>query len=69
MRINKYLFELQNYKQTVVMFMRKVRGDKVIFEPNRIVMTGGATGASELILFCLADPEDVFFMPTPYYPA
>lgn len=49
--------------------MGRVRGDRVTFDPDRIVMGGGATGASELIMFCLADPGDAFLVPSPYYPA
>lgn len=49
-------------------FMSKVRGGRVRFDPNRILMSGGATGANELIMFCLADPGDAFLVPTPYYP-
>jgi aspartate/methionine/tyrosine aminotransferase len=49
--------------------MGRVRGNRVTFDPDRIVMGGGATGANELITFCLADPGDVFLVPSPYYPA
>lgn len=49
--------------------MGKVRGERVTFDPERIVMSGGATGANEMIMFCLADPGDAFLVPTPYYPA
>nr|BAK19929.1 1-aminocyclopropane-1-carboxylate synthase [Dianthus petraeus] len=45
------------------------RNEKVIFNPDRIVMSGGATGASETLLFCLANPGDAFLIPSPYYPA
>nr|WPH61289.1 1-aminocyclopropane-1 carboxylate synthase [Bougainvillea sp.] len=48
--------------------MEKVRGDRVTFDPDRIVMSGGATGAHELMTFCLADPGEAFLVPTPYYP-
>lgn len=48
--------------------MEKVRGDRVKFDPDRIVMSGGATGAHELVTFCLADPGDAFLVPAPYYP-
>lgn len=48
--------------------MGKVRGNRVTFDPDRIVMSGGATGAHETIAFCLADPGDAFLVPTPYYP-
>ncbi|KAE8699863.1 1-aminocyclopropane-1-carboxylate synthase [Hibiscus syriacus] len=33
-----------------------------------IVMSGGATGAHEILAFCLADPGEAFLVPTPYYP-
>ena len=49
--------------------MSKVRGGRVTFDPERIVMGGGATGANELVIFCLADPGDAFLVPSPYYPA
>lgn len=49
--------------------MSKVRGGRVTFDPDRIVMGGGATGANEILMFCLADPGDAFLVPTPYYPA
>nr|AFU90954.1 1-aminocyclopropane-1-carboxylate synthase [Psidium guajava] len=59
---------LPEFRNAVAKFMGRVRGDKVRFEPDRIVMSGGATGAHELIAFCLADPGDAFLVPTPYYP-
>ncbi|KAF8013374.1 hypothetical protein BT93_I1272 [Corymbia citriodora subsp. variegata] len=59
---------LPEFRNAVAKFMGKARGDKVRFEPDRIVMSGGATGAHELITFCLADPGDAFLVPTPYYP-
>lgn len=54
--------------QAVARFMEKVRGNRVRFDPDRIVMSGGATGAQETLAFCLADPGDAFLVPTPYYP-
>ncbi|KAK6783368.1 hypothetical protein RDI58_021165 [Solanum bulbocastanum] len=59
---------LPEFRQAVARFMEKVRGDKVTFDPDRIVMSGGATGAHEMLTFCLADPGDAFLVPTPYYP-
>ncbi|KAF3616345.1 1-aminocyclopropane-1-carboxylate synthase [Capsicum annuum] len=59
---------LPEFRQAVARFMEKVRGDRVTFDPNRIVMSGGATGAHEMLAFCLADPGDAFLVPTPYYP-
>lgn len=56
------------YVQGVASFMSKVRGDKIKFDEERIVMSGGATGAHELLAFCLADPGEAFLVPTPYYP-
>lgn len=55
--------------QAVARFMEKVRGNRVRFDPDRIVMAGGATGAQETLAFCLADPGDALLVPTPYYPA
>ncbi|EEF51245.1 1-aminocyclopropane-1-carboxylate synthase [Ricinus communis] len=59
---------LPEFRNAVANFMAKVRGDRVTFDPDRIVMSGGATGAHEMIAFCLADPGDAFLVPTPYYP-
>jgi len=50
-------------------FMGQVRGGKVTFDPDRVVMSGGATGAQDTLAFCLADPGDAYLVPTPYYPA
>ncbi|KAK7845001.1 1-aminocyclopropane-1-carboxylate synthase [Quercus suber] len=36
---------------------------------KRIVMSGGATGANETVMFCLANPGDAFLVPSPCYPA
>ncbi|XP_021748642.1 1-aminocyclopropane-1-carboxylate synthase-like [Chenopodium quinoa] len=61
---------LPEFRSAVAKFMGKARGDKVTFDPKRIVMSGGATGANETILFCLANKgEDAFLVPSPYYPA
>ncbi|XP_059642624.1 1-aminocyclopropane-1-carboxylate synthase-like [Cornus florida] len=59
---------LPEFRNAVANFMGKVRGDRVTFDPDRIVMSGGATGAHETMAFCLADPGDAFLVPTPYYP-
>lgn len=48
--------------------MEKTRGGNVKFDPKRVVMAGGATGANETLIFCLADRGDVFLVPSPYYP-
>ncbi|KAJ3680089.1 hypothetical protein LUZ60_016367 [Juncus effusus] len=60
---------LPSFRQGIAKFMGKVRGGKVDFDPDRIVMSGGGTGAQETLAFCLADPGDAFLVPTPYYPA
>ncbi|KAI4302944.1 hypothetical protein MLD38_038632 [Melastoma candidum] len=59
---------LPKFRNGIAIFMGKVRGNRVKFDPDRIVMSGGATGAHDLIAFCLADPGDAFLVPTPYYP-
>ncbi|KAK8537989.1 hypothetical protein V6N13_096216 [Hibiscus sabdariffa] len=59
---------MPEFRQAVAKFMGKVRGDRVKFEPDRVVMSGGATGAHEMVAFCLADPGEAFLVPTPYYP-
>ncbi|KAL7188976.1 hypothetical protein ACSBR1_038775 [Camellia fascicularis] len=58
---------LPEFRKGVAKFMGKVRGDRVTFDPDRIVMSGGATGAHEMLAFCLADPGEAFLVPTPYY--
>ncbi|XP_011029354.1 PREDICTED: 1-aminocyclopropane-1-carboxylate synthase-like [Populus euphratica] len=59
---------LPEFRNAVANFMEKVRGNRVTFDPDRIVMSGGATGAHETLAFCLADPGEAFLVPTPYYP-
>ncbi|KAF5730033.1 1-aminocyclopropane-1-carboxylate synthase [Tripterygium wilfordii] len=59
---------LPEFRNAVAKFMAKVRGNRVTFNPDNIVMSGGATGAHETLAFCLADPGDAFLVPTPYYP-
>jgi 1-aminocyclopropane-1-carboxylate synthase len=59
---------LPEFRQAIANFMSKVRGNKCKFDPDRVVMSGGATGAHEMLSFCLADPGDAFLVPTPYYP-
>ncbi|XP_044477483.1 1-aminocyclopropane-1-carboxylate synthase-like [Mangifera indica] len=59
---------LPEFRNAVAKFMGKVRGNRVKYDPDRIVMSGGATGAHETVAFCLADPGEAFLVPTPYYP-
>ncbi|KAE8726138.1 1-aminocyclopropane-1-carboxylate synthase [Hibiscus syriacus] len=58
---------LNEFRQAVAKFMGRVGGNKVTFDPNRIVISGGATAANETVMFCLADPRDAFLVPSPYY--
>ncbi|XP_073154022.1 1-aminocyclopropane-1-carboxylate synthase 3-like [Henckelia pumila] len=59
---------LPSFKNALVRFMSEIRGNKVRFDPNKLVLTAGATSANETLIFCLADPGDAFLLPTPYYP-
>lgn len=59
---------LPEFRNAIAKFMGKMRGERVTFDPERVVMSGGATGAHEMIAFCLADPGDAFLVPAPYYP-
>ncbi|XP_077247432.1 1-aminocyclopropane-1-carboxylate synthase-like [Tasmannia lanceolata] len=60
---------LPAFRNAIAKFMEKVRRGRAKIDPERIVMSAGATGALEMIVFCLADPGDAFLVPTPYYPA
>ena len=62
------LFSIYLYVQRLVEFMAKLRGFKVAFDPNKLVLTAGATSANEILMFCLAEPGEAFLLPTPYYP-
>nr|GEV27083.1 1-aminocyclopropane-1-carboxylate synthase-like [Tanacetum cinerariifolium] len=59
---------LPEFRAAIANFMSHVRGNRVEFDPDRIVMSGGATGAHETVAFCLANPGEAFLVPTPYYP-
>ncbi|KAK0577424.1 hypothetical protein LWI29_032836 [Acer saccharum] len=59
---------LPAFKNELVKLMSKIRRDKVKFDPNKLVLTAGATSANETLMFCLADPGEAFLLPTPYYP-
>lgn len=54
--------------QELVKFMAEIRQNKVRFDPEKLVLTAGATSANETIMFCLAEPGEAFLIPTPYYP-
>ncbi|XP_028796090.1 1-aminocyclopropane-1-carboxylate synthase 3-like [Neltuma alba] len=60
---------LPSFKEALVNFMAKIRGNRVNFSSDRLVLTAGATSANEILMFCLADPGEAFLLPTPYYPA
>lgn len=59
---------LPSFKKALVDFMAEIRGNKVTFDPNHIVLTAGSTSANETLMFCLAEQGDAFLLPTPYYP-
>ncbi|XP_060971184.1 1-aminocyclopropane-1-carboxylate synthase 9-like [Cannabis sativa] len=59
---------LPSFKNEMAELMGKLRGNKVKFESDKIVLTAGATSANETLMFCLADPGDAFLLPVPYYP-
>ncbi|GER25154.1 1-aminocyclopropane-1-carboxylate synthase [Striga asiatica] len=59
---------LLSFRQAMASFMEQIRGGRAKFDPERIVITAGATAANELLTFILADPGDAVLVPTPYYP-
>lgn len=59
---------LLSFRKAMASFMEQIRGDRVKFDPERVVLTAGATAANELLTFILADPGDALLVPTPYYP-
>ncbi|KAL6864916.1 hypothetical protein ACP4OV_016067 [Aristida adscensionis] len=59
---------LKSFRTAMASFMETIRGGKVRFDPDRIVLTAGATAANELLTFILANPGDAVLVPTPYYP-
>ncbi|KAL7131687.1 hypothetical protein ABFS83_12G021100 [Erythranthe nasuta] len=59
---------LPAFKNALAQFMSEIRGNKVSFVPDNLVLTAGATSANETLVFCLANPGEAFLLPTPYYP-
>ena len=59
---------LPAFKKAMVEFMSEIRGNRVTFDPNHLVLTAGATSANETLIFCLTEPGEAFLLPTPYYP-
>lgn len=66
--MNVVLIETYCCMQAMAEMMSNIRGNKVSFDPNNLVLTAGATSANEALIFCLADPDDAILLPTPYYP-
>lgn len=62
------MFVVTHDRQAMARFMETIRGGKARFDPDRIVLTAGATAANELLTFILANPGDSILVPTPYYP-
>ncbi|XP_073156814.1 1-aminocyclopropane-1-carboxylate synthase 7-like [Henckelia pumila] len=59
---------LKSFRKAMASFMEEIRGGRAKFNPDRVVLTAGATAANELLTFILADPGDALLVPTPYYP-
>ncbi|CAH9105397.1 unnamed protein product [Cuscuta europaea] len=59
---------LPSFKKAMVEFMSEIRGNKVSFDSDNLVLTAGSTPANETLMFCLTNPGDAFLLPTPYYP-
>ncbi|KAJ6746449.1 BIFUNCTIONAL ASPARTATE AMINOTRANSFERASE AND GLUTAMATE/ASPARTATE-PREPHENATE AMINOTRANSFERASE-RELATED [Salix koriyanagi] len=59
---------LKSFRQAMAGFMEQIRGGRAKFDPDRLVLTAGATAANELLTFILANPGDALLVPTPYYP-
>ncbi|KAK5785085.1 1-aminocyclopropane-1-carboxylate synthase 3 [Gossypium arboreum] len=59
---------LPAFKKALVDFMAEIRGNKVSFDTDYLVLTAGATSANETLMFCLAEKGDAILLPTPYYP-
>lgn len=59
---------LKCFRTAMAAFMEHIRGGRATFDPDRLVLTAGATAANELLTFILANPGDALLLPTPYYP-
>ncbi|XLT03649.1 hypothetical protein HN51_053000 [Arachis hypogaea] len=59
---------LPAFKEALVNFMTSMRGNKIKYSSDKLVLTAGATAANEILMFCLTDPGQAFILPTPYYP-
>ncbi|XP_047944402.1 1-aminocyclopropane-1-carboxylate synthase 7-like [Salvia hispanica] len=56
------------FRKAMASFMEQIRGGRAKFNPERVVITAGATAANELLTFIIANPGDALLVPTPYYP-
>ncbi|MCE3216434.1 putative aminotransferase acs10 [Datura stramonium] len=59
---------LLELKMAVAGFMSQAVERSVSFSHSQMVLTGGATPALEILIFCLADPGNAFLVPSPYHP-
>ncbi|XP_010518692.1 PREDICTED: 1-aminocyclopropane-1-carboxylate synthase 9 [Tarenaya hassleriana] len=59
---------LPEFKKALAEFMEEIRGNRVTFDPSKIVLAAGSTSANETLMFCIAQPGDAILLPTPYYP-
>ncbi|KAG6406846.1 hypothetical protein SASPL_134457 [Salvia splendens] len=59
---------LPEFKKVLAEYMSEIRGNKVKFDVDKLVLTAGSTSANEILMFCLAEPGEAFLIPTPYYP-
>ncbi|KAK7399029.1 hypothetical protein VNO78_10204 [Psophocarpus tetragonolobus] len=59
---------LKSFRTAMASFMEQIREGRAKFDPDRVVLTAGATAANELLTFILANPGDALLVPTPYYP-
>nr|QEI21535.1 aminocyclopropane-1-carboxylic acid synthase [Litchi chinensis] len=59
---------MMEMKVAMAGFMSQVMGQRVSFDPSRIILTAGGNPAVEILSFCLADHGNAFLVPSPYYP-
>ncbi|KAL2235870.1 UNVERIFIED_CONTAM: putative aminotransferase ACS10 [Sesamum indicum] len=59
---------LMELKIVVAGFMSKLMERPLVFNPEQIVFTAGATPAIEILALSLADPGNAFLVPSPYCP-
>ncbi|KAL1210968.1 putative aminotransferase ACS10 [Cardamine amara subsp. amara] len=59
---------LMELKMVVAGFMTEATKNSVSFDPSQLVLTSGASSATEILSFCLADSGNAFLVPTPCSP-